>query len=248
MAAEQGRRSRTSRPAAKHGGTNRRSARFNRSQTVYRGPVVYVDDPVRRLEAASSDLELLLLLVFLKDAVFRTQREYLFVMWTEEEPEEEWVDLAVSPGLIDAMQGLGQQPIGSRFQSAGPDSGCASASKRCPPSPCPTTRSPPRGSTRSGGCRANCARRPRPLPRSTLCRNAVAKVDAASRRDGAAAAWHAESIVRFLCSALGDCFGGLWVSDDNLIWDHRYTAGPRHRGGPHRRRTGGQLRMQDQRR
>ena len=36
----------------------------HRSQTVYHGPVVYSDDPYRRLERASSDLELRLLLVF----------------------------------------------------------------------------------------------------------------------------------------------------------------------------------------
>ena len=41
------------------------SSTAHRSQTVYHGPVVYSDDPYRRLERASSDLELLLLLVFL---------------------------------------------------------------------------------------------------------------------------------------------------------------------------------------
>ena len=52
----------------------------HRSQTVYRGPVVYADDLYRRLERASSDLELLLLFVFPKDAAHRAQREYRFVM------------------------------------------------------------------------------------------------------------------------------------------------------------------------
>ena len=45
----------------------------HRSQTVYHGPVVYADDPVRRLEGASSDLELLLLLVFLKHTANRAR-------------------------------------------------------------------------------------------------------------------------------------------------------------------------------
>ena len=58
----------------------------HRSQTVYHGPVVYVDDPVGRLEPASSNVELLLLVVFLKHAAHRAQREYQFVVWAEEEP------------------------------------------------------------------------------------------------------------------------------------------------------------------
>lgn len=39
-----------------------------------------LDEPVRRLEGASSELELSLLLVFLKDAAHRAQREYLFAV------------------------------------------------------------------------------------------------------------------------------------------------------------------------
>ncbi len=35
----------------------------HKSQTVYHGPVAYLDDPYRRLESASSELEFALLLV-----------------------------------------------------------------------------------------------------------------------------------------------------------------------------------------
>ena len=48
-------------------------------------------------------------------------------------------------------------------------------------------------------------------------RDAVAQSDPARRRDAAAAAWHAEPIVRFFCSAFGDGLAGARVSDDNLI-------------------------------
>ena len=82
----------------------------HRSQTVYHGPVVYADDPVGRLERASSDLELLLLVVFLKHAAHRAQREYRFVVWAEEEPQEDRVDLWISPALLDAMQRHGPEP------------------------------------------------------------------------------------------------------------------------------------------
>ena len=91
----------------------------HRSQTVYHGPVVYAEDPVRRMEGASSDLELLLLLVFLKHAAYRAQREYRFVVWTEEEPEEDRVDLQISPALLDAMRRPRQEPTASGFVSVG---------------------------------------------------------------------------------------------------------------------------------
>ena len=68
---------------------------------------------------ASTDLELLLLLVFLKHAAYRAQREYRFVVWAEEEPEEDRVDLRISPALFDAMQRPRQEPVASGFVSAG---------------------------------------------------------------------------------------------------------------------------------
>ena len=46
---------------------------------------------------------------------------------------------------------------------------------------------------------------------------AVARSDAACRKDAAGAAWHAEPITRFLCSAFGDGLASVRVSDDNWI-------------------------------
>lgn len=48
-------------------------------------------------------------------------------------------------------------------------------------------------------------------------RYVVAKSDAAYRKDAAAAAWHAEPIVRFLCSAFGGSIAGARVSEDSPI-------------------------------
>ena len=56
----------------------------HRSQTVYHSPVACPEDPTWRLERASSDLALLLLLVFVKDAAHRGRREYRFAVWAEE--------------------------------------------------------------------------------------------------------------------------------------------------------------------
>ncbi|MCY4119984.1 MAG: hypothetical protein OXG72_03580 [Acidobacteria bacterium] len=51
----------------------------HKSQTVYHGPVLYLEDQYQRMECASSDLELILLLVFTKHAAHRSQREYRFL-------------------------------------------------------------------------------------------------------------------------------------------------------------------------
>jgi len=91
------------------------------SQTVYHGPVVYAEDPWRRLERASSELERRLLPVFLKDAADRAQREYRFAVWTEKEPDEDRLDLEVSPALVDAMWKPRQTPEGSGLVPAGAD-------------------------------------------------------------------------------------------------------------------------------
>ncbi|MCY4024777.1 MAG: hypothetical protein OXH75_00495 [Acidobacteria bacterium] len=55
-----------------------------KSQTVYHGAVVYLDDPYQRLESASSELELALLLVFVKHAAHRVLRQYRFLVWAED--------------------------------------------------------------------------------------------------------------------------------------------------------------------
>ncbi len=91
----------------------------HRGQTVYHGPVAYSDDPYPPLDRASPDLELLLLLVFLKDAAHRGQRGYRFAVWTEEEPREDPLDPPVPPALIEAMQTPLLDPDGGGFVPAG---------------------------------------------------------------------------------------------------------------------------------
>lgn len=150
----------------------------HRSQTVYHGPAVYPDDPYRRLQSASSDLELLLLLVFMKHATYRGQREYRFAVWTEEEPAEDRVDLKVSSAVLDAVQRPRKAPEGSGFVSAGLEESTAiedaeegggsrreCGSRRSRPSRGTAIRPSGRGATTSG-FRTICARRRRPMGRS----------------------------------------------------------------------------------
>ena len=75
------------------------------SQAVFHGPVVYVADPyetVSRIRAKSGALGLLP--AFVKSRKYKYQREYRFLVWAEEEPIEEVLDLDVSPAMLGAMQ------------------------------------------------------------------------------------------------------------------------------------------------
>ena len=130
----------------------------HRSQTVYHGPVVYSDDPYRRLERASSDLEL-------RDGHPRATLhvEAVPAFATHNNP-------TVVPRRYDLA------PLPSDLRE--------------------TTRV---------------------YATVEALRRAVAGSDAGRRKDAAAAAWHAEPIVRFICSTFGDGIAGVRVGEDGFI-------------------------------
>ena len=202
----------------------------HKSQTVYHGPVAYLDDPCRRLESASSALELALLLVFVKHAAHRAQREYRFLVWAEDEPAEDVLDLDASRALVDAMWKPRPEPEDSGFvrpgaaeystveDAAGDDASGARARVEALPA------------FLGGG---NPVVAPQACDVETLpadlretatvraaveaLREAVDRADAACRKAAAAAAWHAEPVVRFICTAFGCGIAGMHVSEDGFI-------------------------------
>ncbi len=207
----------------------RTSSAAHKSQTVYHGPVVYLDDPVRRLEGASSELELSLLLVFLKDAARRAEREYRFAVWAEDEPAEDVLDLAVSPALVDAMRKPRPQPEGSGFVRAGAAEYSAVEELEGSGLPRPRARVETLPAFLGAG---NPAVVPRPLDetlpgdlRETAAayaaiealREAVDAADAGCRQGAAAAAWHAGPVVRFLHAEFDCAIAGVRVSEDGFI-------------------------------
>ena len=202
----------------------------HKSQTVYYGPVVYLDDPYQRLEWASSDLELTLLLVFTKHAANRAQREYRFLVWAEDDPAEDVVDLEVSPALVDAMWKPRQEPEGGGFVPAGAEeySAVEDLGGNVP------TRTRARVAALPAFLGAgNPTAASRPYDGETLpselgetgtthaavaaLRRAVERSHVGRRRDAAAAAWYAEPIVRLLCSTLGGGITGVRVGEDGSI-------------------------------
>ena len=202
----------------------------HKSQTVYHGPVAYLDDPVRRLEGASSELELSLLLVFLKDAARRAEREYRFVVWAEDDPAEDVLDLDVSPALVDAMWKPRPQPEGSGFVRPGATEwssveeleggGLPRARARVETLPAflgagnPTVAPRPHDAeTLPGDLRETATAR----AAVEALREAVGAADAECRKAAAAAAWHAEPLLRFLHAEFGCAIAGVRVSDDAFI-------------------------------
>ena len=76
----------------------------HKSQFVFHGPVIYVEDPYARIANAPSESDAMLRSVFVKGMEYRDQREYRFVNSAEEEPSDEFEGLDASMALLGAMQ------------------------------------------------------------------------------------------------------------------------------------------------
>ena len=206
----------------------------HRSQTVYHGPVVYADEPYQQLESASSAVEFALLLVFIKPATYRAQREYRFAVWAHEDPGRDGVDLGVdlqvSPALLDAMQNPPKALAGGSSLSAnmGESSTVEEVDDHGPPRVQVHVEAPPShmgmvspiiAPTRYDVERLASDPRDAAAIRAAAeaLRAAVGQLGAESGRDAAAAAWHAEPVVRFFCSTYGTEIAGVRVSEDSFI-------------------------------
>lgn len=199
----------------------------HKHQRVYHGPVAYSEDPYRRLEKAASALEFALLLVFMKDAAHRAQREYRFAVWTGDDPAEDVLDLDVSAALVDAMRKRRPQPEGSGFVRAGAaeysaveePAGDGFSPARIETLPAflgtgrPTVAPRPYDDTLPGDLRETATVR----AVVEALHEAVDRADAGCRKDAAAAAWHAESVLGFLSAEFGCAITGVRVSEDGLI-------------------------------
>ena len=192
--------------------------------------MVYLDDPQGHLESASSDLELALLLVFAKHAAQRAEREYRFLVWAEDEPAEDVVDLAVSPVLVDAMWKLRPQPEDSGFVRPGPEEysaveelegdGPSRARVRVETLPAFLGTGYPAVALRPCDDEA-----PTGAPTGTAptgaeveaLREAVDRADPGCRKDAAAAAWHAAPVLRFLRVTFVGAIARVRVSEDGYI-------------------------------
>ena len=72
-------------------------------QTLFHGPVIYVDDVHSAITSAATPLETALLPLFVKATECRDQREYRFAIYAETEPTQETELLTASPSLVGTM-------------------------------------------------------------------------------------------------------------------------------------------------
>ena len=77
-----------------------------KGQLILHGPVIYVPNTFEVISGASSLIELMALMLFVKDIKFAAQREYRFLISTKEEPppNEEVVDLNVSKAMFGSLE------------------------------------------------------------------------------------------------------------------------------------------------
>ena len=90
------------------------------SQSVFHGPVAYVDDPYAYVASAADPFEAMLRSAFFKHTRFRHQREYRFVVWCENEPDDLIVYLAASQDLRDSLTIPDEQPPRSQRDNDAP--------------------------------------------------------------------------------------------------------------------------------
>ena len=104
MAADQlGPQSGEAKLESRFGGVSAEPAVLQR-QAVFHGPVIYTDDVYELLGSAPTNLDFILLSVFAKDTYYAPEREYRFLVWTEDEPSSDCVDLLASTCLLASME------------------------------------------------------------------------------------------------------------------------------------------------
>ena len=89
----------------KHGFGDCKFTTEHKCQQIYHGPVVYAENPYDMIFDSPTSVEFALLPLFIKSTKYKDQREYRFLVFTEEEPSANVVNLDVSLAMLESMQG-----------------------------------------------------------------------------------------------------------------------------------------------
>lgn len=76
---------------------------YHPSQRVFHGPVVYGEDPYTYVTQATGMVDRALRAAFCKSHAYKSQREYRFVVWANQEPSEVAIDLSVSQEMMASL-------------------------------------------------------------------------------------------------------------------------------------------------
>ena len=213
----------------------------SRGQLIVHGPVIYVADPFLVIDSPRTDMERMLLPIFVKHDRFAGHREYRFVIWTEEEPPERVVDLRVSCAMLGALDNkrsgpprptrtllasdgnmASPEPPEAKHQLQGDSAGekpLESTSDWFWPDLLGSVDNPAMPLSRTVDPTAyadNPAAATTAAALSAL-RSKVAQVRAERRWRAASSAWHAEPWISHICRRFKDPIGGISIKEDDIL-------------------------------
>ncbi len=203
--------------------------------------MIYVPDPFRTIDSARTEVERVLLPIFVKHHRFAGHREYRFTIWAEEEPSECVVDLSISCAMFGSLEE--RPPESARLSDAGRVAECDSERTELPDVGEDTDRDSPSqepldstsdwfwpGLLGSGDNPttplsrtidpAEFAQNPRAATTAaalSALRSKVQQVRGERRRKAASSAWHAEPWISHLCKRFVDPIGGVSITDDDIL-------------------------------
>ena len=217
------------------------------TQLVFHGPVVYVEDPYETISNARGSWDFMVRSAFVKHDRYRDQREYRFLVLTEDKTTSERLDLSVSLGMLGTIEKRDRETGGltlpairwskdsATFEAAtvGQDSEPTADQQR--PQPGRPLLSPPGmpplvihepDNVPVGPYRHDLTDLPEDLQEMTTTYGAVQALRYAvggilGNRDVkpgvASSAWHIEPCIRRLCSLFADPIQDFQVTEDDFI-------------------------------
>lgn len=214
---------------------------LTKGQLIVHGPVVYVPDPFRAIHSAQTDVERFLLPVFVKNRRFAAQREYRFIIWAEDDPVEDVVDLDIScamfgateepplqhPAWLEVPQTADSTPEPVELHDGGEKSEDCSESQV----PLDSTAdwfwpgllgndynpATPLSRTIDPADFADNPRAATTAAALSALRFKVTEVQGERRSKVASAAWHAEPWICHLCIRFMDPIRSVLITDDNIL-------------------------------
>lgn len=211
-----------------------------KGQLIIHGPVIYTTDPYELVSRTSLPVERMLLPIFVKDIRYADQREYRFAIWAEDEPTEEYVDLAASKAMFGSLEiRANPPPVPVQAVSTEPDTELAPPASDERPQEGSNPRSEP-SALRSWPPGPSFALKSNASPRVIPSRDArhlaiavdetaiaeaalaalrqrIEDVEGDRRTRAASAAWHAEPYIRKLCSTFVDPIESVSMTDDDIL-------------------------------
>ena len=213
----------------------------SKGQLIVHGPVIYVPDPFRVIDSARTDMERMLLPIFVKHDRFAGHREYRFVIWTEEEPPERVVDLKVSCAMLGALDNRRSGPArpprallasdGNSASAESPEAAHELHGDSAGGKPLDSTSdwfwpdllgsgdNPATTLSRTVDPAAYADNPPAATTAAALSalRSKVAQVRGEQRWKAASSAWHAEPWISHICKGFKDPIGGIFITEDDIL-------------------------------